>query len=85
MNTSRLSRFDSFMRGLNTMLLGVLGWVSIQYLSSINQNFKNIEGKFEKFFEMAVKMDKRVDRLEYKVFDNKDLRNKIYKTTTSSE
>lgn len=69
---NKIDEFGSIFRFVTPLLIGVLGWTSVSFLSSIDYNFKSINKKFEVFLESYHAMDKRVDRLEYKVFKDGD-------------
>lgn len=57
-------------RFLTPILLTIIGFFAIQYLSAIDKKFEKIETKFDTFIASYYDMDKRVDRLEIKVFDD---------------
>lgn len=78
MERSRIEEFGSILRFLTPIMLAVIGYTSIQYLAAIDRKFENIDNKFNKFMESYHFMDKRVDRLEYRVFGEQAIR------TTSS-
>lgn len=73
MNRSKIDEFGAIFRLITPILIGIVGFFSIRYLSSIDQNFQNINNKFDAFIESYHKMDKRVDRLEYRVFGDKTI------------
>lgn len=64
----RLEEFGTIFRFLTPILIGIVGWITIQYLSSINSKFDNIDAKFSSFLESYHAIDKRVDKLEYRIF-----------------
>lgn len=64
----KLEEFGAIFRFLTPILIGIVGWVSIQYLSSIDKKFNNIDDKFGSFIESYHSVDKRINKLEYKVF-----------------
>jgi len=65
----KIEEFGAIFRFLTPILIGAVGWISIQYLSSIDHKFQNIDDKFGTFLESYHKVDKRLDKLEYKVFN----------------
>lgn len=64
----KIEGFASIFRFLTPILIAVLGYISIKYLSSIDDKFNNIDSKFSSFIISYHIMDKRIDRLEYKQF-----------------
>ena len=74
MTREKLEDFGSIFRFLTRVLIAVVGYISIQYLSSISNKFDNIDSKFSSFLESYHTMDKRVDKLEYKVFNEGNIR-----------
>lgn len=64
----RMDEFGAIFKFLTPIMLGIFGYISIQYLSSINRRFEIIDQKFDTFISTYHLIDKRVDRLEYKVF-----------------
>lgn len=69
---SKIDDFGIIFRFLTPMLIGVLGYISIQYLSSISKKFDSIDLKFDSFLISYHMIDKRLDKLEYKVLGEKD-------------
>ena len=75
MENSRRSKIDDFgsiFRFLTPIMLAIFGFISTAYLSSINQRFEKIDEKFNMFIQTYHLIDKRVDRLERKVFGSKE-------------
>lgn len=68
----KLEEFGTLLRFLTPILIAVIGWISIQYLSAINRKFDNIDYKFETFMQIYHNLDKRVLHLEDKVFPEGD-------------
>ena len=64
----KIEEFGSIFRFLTPILITILGWISIQHLSSISHKFDNIDSKFNTFIETYHNLDKRVLHLEDKVF-----------------
>lgn len=65
-----IDKFGALFRLVTPLLIAIVGFFSIKYLDSIDKNFDSIKTKFDTFLESYHVMDKRVDRLEYKVFGN---------------
>ncbi len=57
------------LRFVTPVLIGVFGYISITYLSSIDKRFERIDSQFSAFMLSYHAMDKRIDRLEYKIFN----------------
>ena len=55
-------------RFITPIMLGIIGFVGIKYLDSIDHKFASIDMKFDNFIETYHLIDKRVDKLEYRVF-----------------
>lgn len=68
MTRDKLDSIGSIFRLLTPLLIGVIGWITITYLSTITKKFETIDSKFDSFIESYHVMDKRIDKLEYKVF-----------------
>lgn len=64
----KIEEFGMIFRFLTPILIGIVGWITIQYLSSIDHKFNSIDNKFSDFIESYHAVDKRIDKLEYKVF-----------------
>lgn len=60
-------------RLITPALITILGTISIMYLKSISLKFDQVDTKFDNFLEKYSQIDKRVDRLEYKVFNQGDI------------
>lgn len=71
----RIEEFGEIFRFLTPILIGTIGWITIQYLSAINNRFESIDKKFEvlaeKLIESELKslekynmFDRRLERLE---------------------
>lgn len=56
------------LRFITPILIAIVGWVTINYLSSIDRHFDKIDEKIDDFLAQYQKMDTRVTKLEYKVF-----------------
>ncbi len=59
----------SIFRLITPILIAVLGSISIMYLKSISLKFDKIDAKFDNFTEKYGIVDKRLDRLEYRIFN----------------
>lgn len=57
---------------LTPILIGTIGTITVMYLSFISSNFERMNVKFDSFLDKFSVMDKRVDRLEYRVYDDKN-------------
>lgn len=75
-----------------SVLLTIIGFFCIKYLSSIDDNFKemkaqfkDVNNKFDAFISSYNLMDKRVDRLEFQVFGQKNNYGNVYQTTSAAE
>lgn len=68
----QIDTFGALFRIITPILLGIIGYVSTGYLKSIDGRFESIDAKFNTFIESYHIIDKRVDRLETKVFGEKD-------------
>lgn len=66
----RIDNFGSIFRFLTPILIAIIGYVTIQFLSSISLKFDRIDVKFDTFLAKYEALDKRVDKLEYKVYDD---------------
>lgn len=71
MTKERLQIIGEVLRFITPLLIGIIGYVSIAYLSSIDKRFGVVDTKFDSFLVSYHDMDKRVDKLEYKVFGGK--------------
>lgn len=71
MTKEKLESFSSIFRLITPILIAAIGWVTITYLSTITKKFEMIDSKFDVFLETYHTMDKRIDKLEYKVFGEK--------------
>lgn len=69
---SKIDDFGSIFRFLTPIMLAIFGYISVQYLSLINQRFEKIDGKFDTFIESYRLIDKRIDKLEWRVFGSND-------------
>jgi hypothetical protein len=65
-----LESFGISLRFLTPILIAIVGYFTIQTLSSIDNKFEKIDNKFNMFLTTYHEMDKRVDRLEYKSAGN---------------
>lgn len=68
MTRDRIDLLGSIFRFITPMLIAICGWFTINYLSDISKKFDKIENKFDTFLASYHEIDKRVDKLEYKVF-----------------
>lgn len=68
MTKEKVDVIGSMFRFITPLLIAICGWFTINYLSSIDSKFDKIETKFDTFVTSYHDMDKRVDKLEYKVF-----------------
>jgi hypothetical protein len=71
MTKERIENLGSLFRFLTPLLIAAIGWITINYLSTITKKFEMIDSKFDVFLETYHTMDKRIDKLEYKVFGEK--------------
>lgn len=62
---SNFERFGVSFRLLTPILIGIVGYFTIQTLTSIDKKFEKIDLKFDSFLESYHDMDKRIDHLEY--------------------
>lgn len=68
----KINNIGEILRLITPLLIGIIGWFSISYLSSIDKKFTKIEDKFDNFITSYHLIDKRVDKLEYRVFGASD-------------
>lgn len=61
--------FATLFRSLTMLLIGVIGWISVTYLQSIDSRFQRMDDKFNIFMENQHLIDKRMVRVEDRVFD----------------
>lgn len=54
-------------RFLTPILIGIVGYMTVSLLGEINKKFEKIDVKFDVLIETQNSMDKRVDRLEYRI------------------
>jgi hypothetical protein len=66
----KLESFSAIFRLITPVLIAAIGWVTITYLATITKKFEMIDTKFDSFIATYHTMDKRIDKLEYKVFRN---------------
>lgn len=66
MTREKIDVIGALFRFITPLLIAVCGWFTIQYLSDISKKFDKIDNKFDFFLESYNKMDKRVDRLEFR-------------------
>lgn len=64
----RIDAIGHVLRFVTPTVIAVFGWISVTYLSSIDRKFEQIDNKFDTFIQSYHIIDKRVDRLEYKVY-----------------
>ena len=65
---SKIEDFGAIFRFLTPILITIIGYITLHYLADINKRFEKIDNKFDVFIETYHIIDKRIDRLEYKVF-----------------
>lgn len=64
----QIEKFGEIFRFITPILIAFVGWVTISYLSSIDSHFKKVDDKFDIFIETYHVVDKRLDRVETKLF-----------------
>lgn len=64
----RVEIVGQMLRWITPTMMAVIGFAGVHYLNSIDTKFSSIDQKFNTFIATYHEMDKRVDRLEYKVF-----------------
>lgn len=64
----RIQEFGEIFRFVTPILIAIVGFVTISYLSSIDAHFKKIDDKFDTFIDTYHIVDKRLDRVETRVF-----------------
>lgn len=65
----RIEVLGEMFRFITPVLIAIVGYVSISYLSSIDRRFENINSKFDSAVISYHLMDKRIEKLEIKVFN----------------
>lgn len=64
MTRERVQIIGEMLRWVTPLLIAIVGYVSITYLSSIDRKFQNIDNKFDSFIISYHAMDMRITRME---------------------
>lgn len=64
----KVDQLGAMFRLITPVMIAIIGFFGVKYLNSIDTRFLSIDNKFDTFISTYHLMDKRVDRLEYKVF-----------------
>lgn len=68
MTTDKVDGYGKIFRFLTPLLIGFFGWVTVAYLANIDRKFEKIDTKFDSFIDFYHQIDKRVQKLEDRVF-----------------
>lgn len=64
---NRIENLGVTFRFLTPILIAIVGYFTIQTLGSIDKKFEKVDIKFDMFLESYHEIDKRVDRIEWKM------------------
>lgn len=67
-----VNNFGTIFRFITPIMIVIFGWIGSAYLNNLDKHFERMDNKFDTFMEKVAKADKRLDKLEYVVFDAKD-------------
>jgi len=67
-----VNNFGTIFRFITPIMIVLFGWIGSTYLNSLDKKFEKMDSKFDVFLEKITSADKRLDKLEYVIFEAKN-------------
>ena len=72
LSKDQINAISEMLRWITPTAIAVFGFISVSYLGSIDKRFEQIDSKFNTFLDSYHAIEKRVNKLEYRVFGQQD-------------
>lgn len=74
MTREKIEEIGSMLRLITPALIAIIGTMIVVNLGEINKKFDSLNNRFDSFLVAQSSIDKRVLRLEYKIYGDHDLK-----------